>query len=107
MNDPFTELRNHWERCAAEQPDFRSPEESELLEQMHQRHESLRKLGWNDAIYCPKDGTIFLSISAGSTGIHECYYDGEWPTGSWWVQDAGDLWPARPILWKPLPAKEN
>jgi hypothetical protein len=82
---------------------YRTPEEKAALDAMWQQYDALRKLGWRDAIYCPKDGSVFLSISAGSTGIHECHYDGEWPKGTWWVHDGGNLWPARPILWKPLP----
>jgi hypothetical protein len=79
------------------------PDEKACLEAMFEAYDRLRELGWRDAIYCPKDGTVFLSISAGSTGIHECYYQGEWPKGSWWSYDAGDIWPAHPILWKAKP----
>ena len=76
------------------------PTEKAALEQMFEAYTRLKEMGWNDAIYCPKDGTMFSSISAGSTGIHKCNYTGEWPTGSWWVYD-GDVWPSRPILWRP------
>lgn len=102
MSD-FTELRKHWERCAATQPNHRLPEEEPILRAMFNQYDTLRKMGWREAIYCPKDGTVFLAIEAGSTGVFECHYDGEWPNGSWWIHDAGDLWPARPILWKPKP----
>jgi hypothetical protein len=50
-----------------------------------------------------KDGSRFLAIEAGSTGVYPCYYQGEWPKGSWWAEAHGDLWPARPVLWKPMP----
>jgi len=36
----------------------------------------LKQLGWNDAIYCPKDGTVFEVIEPGSSGIHRCHYEG-------------------------------
>jgi len=57
-------------------------------------------------IYCPKDGTTFNVLEAGSTGIFVAHYEGEWPTGSWWIHDEeyGDLSPSRPILFKPLTA---
>jgi len=71
------------------------------LNRMFAAYQSLKHQGWQDIMYCPKDGTLFWSISAGSTGVHETYYDGVWPMGSWWVNDGGDTWPARPILWKP------
>jgi len=76
------------------------PTERDALLIMTEAYHRLHELGWQDAIYCPKDGTIFDSISAGSTGIHECYYDGQWPDGSWWLHDDEDVWPAYPILWR-------
>lgn len=65
----------------------------------------LRELGWSEAIYCPKDGTVFDAIEFGSTGIHACHYEGEWPKGSWWVEDGGDLWPSRPVMYRKRPAQ--
>lgn len=81
------------------------PDEKAALTQMFEAYTRLKEIGWKDAIYCPKDGSMFSSISAGSTGIHKCNYTGEWPTGSWWVYD-GDVWPARPILWRPRKADD-
>ena len=75
------------------------PTESDALRAMFQAYQRLRELGWRDAIYCPKDGSHFNAIEAGSTGIHDCSYDGEWPKGRWWIYD-GDIWPSRPILFK-------
>lgn len=99
----FTDLREHWLKSAAEQTDYRSPEEKTALEAMFAQYDALKRLGWNDAIYCPKDGSTFLAICAGSTGICPHHYKGEWSNGSWWAEDAGDLWPSRPILWRPMP----
>lgn len=83
------------ERLAREMPD-----EAAALRVMFDAWKRLKQLGWNDIDYCPKDGSVFDSISAGSTGIHPCHYEGTWPMGSWWVADGGDLWPARPILFR-------
>jgi len=79
------------------------PTEKDALNVMHDAFTRLRELGWREAIYCPKDGTIFHCIEAGSTGIFDAHYEGKWPTGSWWIHAEGDLWPSRPILFKPLP----
>lgn len=79
------------------------PTDDAALQVMFAAFERLRALGWREAMYCPKGGTVFDSISAGSTGIHPCHYDGEWPKGSYWVNDGGDLWPANPILFRPRP----
>lgn len=93
-----------WARAKANEEQRRQsmPDEESALDTMFGGYLRLKELGWRDIIYCPKDGSVFESISAGSTGVHPCYYDGEWPNGRWWVMDAGDLWPARPILWRPL-----
>ncbi len=76
------------------------PDEAACLRAAFAAWERLQALGWKDIIYCPKDGTVFDSISAGSTGIHDCHYQGEWPDGRWWVHDGGDLWPAHPIMFR-------
>lgn len=68
---------------------------------------ALKRLGWRDAVYCPKDGSPFDAIEAGSTGIHRCHYFGEWPNGHYFVEEAGDLWPSRPILFRPCPVRES
>ena len=60
----------------------------------------LKELGWNDACYCPKDGSMFEVIEAGSSGIHKCHYEGKWPTGSYWIHSEGDLWPSHPVLFR-------
>lgn len=76
------------------------PDETAALIVMFEAYQRLQELGWSDAIYCPKDGSTFSVIEAGSTGVHTAHYEGDWPKGSWWVRDAGDLWPSRPILWR-------
>jgi hypothetical protein len=78
------------------------PTEKDAIRAMFDAWLRLKELGWSEAIYCPKDGTNFQVIEAGSTGIHECYYDGKWPDGRWWIASEGDLWPSRPILFKPF-----
>lgn len=79
------------------------PTEGEALAVMFSAYQRLKELGWSEAIYCPKDGSVFDAIEAGSTGIHPCSYNGEWPKGTWWVHEEGDLWPSRPILWRKRP----
>jgi len=76
------------------------PDVNAALIQMFEAYTRLKDLGWNDAMYCPKDGTMFDAISAGSTGICPTKYDGEWPTGRYWGYEAGDVWPSHPILFK-------
>lgn len=84
----------------------RMPDEQSALRTIFDGWRRLKELGWREAIYCPKDGTAFEAIEAGSTGIFRCQYSGKWPTGGWWIEDGGDLWPASPILFRLYPEDE-
>lgn len=83
------------------------PTEQDAIRAMNQAHQRLIELGYRDAVYCPKDGSTFLTVSPNSTGIHETVYWGTWPTGLWWILDAGDMWPARPVLFKQVPREAD
>jgi len=100
--DSWGALRAHWDECAKNQPRLCTDPEKLILDSMRQQYEALVACGWQDIVYCPKDGTQFLAIVAGQADALRCHYTGEWPTGAWFVQDCGDLWPERPILWRPL-----
>lgn len=79
------------------------PDEKAALDAMCEAYHRLHELGWRDATYCPKDGSGFAVIEAGSTGIHHCTYSGEWPNGTWLVHGDDDLWPSKPILFRLYP----
>lgn len=83
------------------------PTEQDAIKALNQAYQRLKELGWNDPIYCPKDGSHFDVIEVGSTGIHRARYEGEWPTGNWWVEEAGDLWPSRPTLYRVTDAEKE
>lgn len=93
-----------WARAEQEKADraLDMPTEADALRAMHSAFTRLKELGWKEAEYCPKDGTPFHIIEPGSSGVHHCTYDGDWPTGHYWVHDAGDLWPSRPCLFKAI-----
>lgn len=82
------------------------PDERAAIDAMFEAFQRLKELGWREARYCPKDGSSFDVIEPGSTGIHRGHYEGTWPTGSWWLEDGGDLWPSRPILFRLDPEAE-
>jgi hypothetical protein len=95
--------------AAKKQRDELMPDERAAIKLFFDAWLRLKDFGWGEAIYCPKDGSPFEVIEAGSTGTHRCRYEGEWPTGSWWVED-GDIWPSRPVLFRLYPedqAKRN
>ena len=76
------------------------PDEDAARKMLFDAYLRLKDYGWNDAIYCPKDGSEFDVIEAGSSGVHSCHYSGEWPTGTWWISSEFDLWPSRPVLYR-------
>jgi len=90
------------ERATAER-NAKYPDEKACLAAISDAVQRLRDFGWSDAVYCPKDGSVFDVIEAGSTGIHKCSYGGKWPDGSWWIHADGDMWPSRPILYRRTP----
>lgn len=58
-----------------------TPTTAEAVREMQRARERLRRLGWRDGVYCPKDGSTFAVIQYDSTGIFEAHYSGEWPSG--------------------------
>lgn len=76
------------------------PDEDAAIRMMMDAHTRLKDFGWSDAIYCPKDGSVFKVLEPGSTGKHDCIYQGDWPNGSWWIVEDGDMCPSRPVLFK-------
>lgn len=59
---------------------------------------ALKALGWREAIYCPKGSSVEL-IEAGCTVAHRGYRD----EIGFWIPEDGDIYPSRPILFRPLP----
>lgn len=76
----------------------RTEEEARLIDEMFRCFDALRRIGWQEAMYAPKDTEIEL-IEPGSTGIHRGYQD----EFGFWVVDEMDTYPSRPMLFKPLP----
>lgn len=94
----FAEIDAKHQRLAEEMPTA-----ADCFRVIQEATERLRELGWSEASYCPKDGSSFQMYEAGMGASGVGHYQGEWPTGGWWMHDkGGDLWPSRPMLWKPL-----
>lgn len=83
------------------------PDEKSAIHMLFDAWQRLKDLGWREAQYCPKDGSSFEVIEAGSTGIFRAHYTGTWPDGSWWLEDSGDIYPSRPILHRLYPEDEE
>lgn len=79
------------------------PDERAAIHALFDAWLRLKELGWSEAQYCPKDGSVFDVIEAGSTGIHRCRYEGKWPTGGWWIIGDDDLYPSHPVLFRAAP----
>lgn len=99
------EANDLWEQCERERErrEAAMPDEDAAIRALFDAYIRLKDFGWNDAMYCPKDGSDFHVIEAGSTGKHRCVYEGEWPKGSWWIVEEGDMFPSRPVLFKAIP----
>jgi hypothetical protein len=78
------------------------PTETSAIKAMMAAYVRLTELGWASAIYCPKDGTPFFAIEAGCGAAGICHYDGDWPSGTWWMHDGLESYPSRPILWRAI-----
>lgn len=76
------------------------PDEQSAIRAMFDAWLRLKDFGWREAIYCPKDGSLFDVIEPGSTGIHACSYVGEWPDGAFWIHADGDMSPSHPVLFR-------
>jgi hypothetical protein len=90
------------------------PTDQDAIRVLLNAHLRLKELGWDDAIYCPKDGSLFEALEAGRTESGLCQYLGVWPNGRWWMHEVSGLWPSYPILWRPAsvvagfsPARSN
>lgn len=93
------------ERLRAE----RMPDEQAAIRALWDAHQRLKEFGWKEPQYCPKDGTRFKVIELGSTGIFDCYYQGEWKDGLYMVSDGHDVYPTLDgvAMFKLLPADEE
>lgn len=81
--------------------DVVSSEEQKVINEMFTAYDKLRQMGWQDGVYAPKDGKLFWSIEAGSTGVFKTqYFDGV----GFFSTDEEDSYPTNPILWKSLDA---
>mgnify|MGYP001827385247 CR=1 FL=1 len=105
-HDAFTFLRKHWDESAAKE----RPELERLshpsMPTIYELVQDMKRSGWSDAAYCPKDGSMFLAWDPLNLLPYHCTYRGEWPDGNWDAHSCGDIWPARPVLWTALEGGE-
>lgn len=101
------ELWESGEKSRAERA-ARLPDDASAIKAMCEAYGRLKELGWNDIMYCPKDGTRFEVTENGSTGIFDCVYEGKWPDGHWMTFDETDCYPSSiaPALFRLYPEDE-
>jgi len=102
----WSNLRQHWADSAAKEPTFGSASELEMMGSCQPINKALRELGWDSAVYCPKDGSMFMGWEFPWGRPYPCNYTGEWPKGFFWQYSAGDAWPCRPNLWRKFTSEE-
>ena len=85
------------------------PTEQDAIDMLFQAQQRLKELGWKEGMYCPKDGSAFKTIEAGSTGIFDCTCHGEWPNCDWTSYDEHDAYPSShpPLMFKLLPEAQK
>jgi hypothetical protein len=109
-HEPLTsdEAKALWEESERHQAAIaaRLPDEEAAIQAMTEAFHRLKDFGWREAIYCPKGGSSFDVIEPGSSGIHRCFYSGEWPNGYWMVGEDEWCGPSHPILFRLDPEKE-
>ena len=76
------------------------PTQEDAFRQIYEAYHRLKELGWKDAKYCPKDGSLFDAYEAGCIEIQTASYVGTWPDGSIFAHDKHDSYPSRPILFR-------
>ena len=98
------EAKRLWEgiQNAARREAELMPETASVIAMMQSTCSRLRKLGWSEGMYCPKDGREFAVISAGCAAILTGRYTGTWPHGRIQVLDTG--LPHTECWWKALDA---
>lgn len=101
------EAKALWDAVEASQEKAKAdfPDEQTALREISRAMQRLRDFGWSDGIHCPKDGSEFEIIEAGSTGVFRCRYDGKWPDGMWMTFDDHDIYPSSrpPLMCRLLP----
>lgn len=83
------------------------PDEAAALQMIATAMHRLGDLGFKPAVYCPKDGTLFEAVEAGTLEIIECFYLGKWPDGSWIAVDQDDAASCYPILFRLKPQPDG
>lgn len=83
------------------------PTVEDALKQIAGAMQRLDDLGFRDAIYAPKDGTVVDLIEAGTAIVLSGHYMSYGPGGCFFVHCEGDLWPSNPILFRPRTAPEQ
>ena len=78
------------------------PTEQRAIRTLFDAWYRLKELGWREACYVPRDGSLCEFIECGSTGIHQGCADEK---GRIWLHADGDLWPSHPVLFRVLPAR--
>ncbi len=74
------------------------PDERAAIRHAHDAYQRLVELGWREVASAPCDRSPLLLIEPGSTGIHRGFRDAE---RRFWIAEAHDLWPSRPMLYRP------
>ena len=71
--------------------------EQQLINDLFSAQRALIALGWREIHECPFSGYVEF-IDSGSTGTFQGWRDDM----GFWSSDESDVYPANPILWRPI-----
>ncbi len=91
------DLQRMWAEAARRQRNWEAAGEAAHLAVWRDAYNALLHLGWRDAHHAPTDRRILGIGGSGHVRVHQRL------GAHWFAEDAGDLWPSRPVLWKELP----
>ena len=102
--NPWGDLRQHWEESAKKERPDRMKNAHRVMVEIARLTNEMRTDGWKEVSYCPKDGSMFWAWDPLCSLPYKCSYRGVWPDGKWDAYCDGDIWPSRPVLFKPIDA---
>jgi hypothetical protein len=96
--NPQPNLESLWESVERKQKQRAEmmPDEEAAIRLMFEAYIRLKELGWNDICYANKSQGSVNVITPGCTGTGPARF----MEPCWWAEEAGDLWPCHPILFK-------
>lgn len=97
IEENYEDLKRHLDLLKQQRAE-QMPTVKDALETIFLGYLRLKDMGWNFPMHCPKDGSEFFVVEAGSTGVFPCVYVGKWPDGEYVIRDGDESYSVTPML---------